>query len=347
MFANAESAGQLVAMVLPVMVFWFGAGFIITVLYHLSLYYIEGEFTKRDELALDLLITTIRVPLYVMAWPVILFFDRTALHRIALFWRWLDPKTRERDEELQDYLKEREYRQWAARQYEDSTRLALREERELAAGAERRRRLRRLGTESPLLGRIWLLLGVGRSSAGAEQIVRRHPDAVMPDEIARLTREEIRTRRPWNCLRCREPLAPERVLLPEPFFLQVVEGEKPVIEGWAYEGEFRLRYAACAKCGAEQPDTVGPMSSFGRAGEVLAAFKGGMGFAEGAGPEAGPRVEPTWRRPWWARALGLKGKVGLKTTMGCFGIIVVLVTAAAAVWMLWFFITWLTHGVGI
>lgn len=49
----AESAVTLVRSVLPIIVFWFDAGFIIAVLYHLALPALEGEFTKRDELALD------------------------------------------------------------------------------------------------------------------------------------------------------------------------------------------------------------------------------------------------------------------------------------------------------
>ncbi|MEO0079692.1 MAG: hypothetical protein ABIK44_03335 [candidate division WOR-3 bacterium] len=91
---NPEATQQLVSVVAPIMLCWFGTGFVIAVLYHLSLYYIEGEFTEKDDLLLDIFVSLIRFPFYLFAWPAVLFFDRTALHRIKLLWSYLEPKSR-------------------------------------------------------------------------------------------------------------------------------------------------------------------------------------------------------------------------------------------------------------
>ncbi|MEO0079693.1 MAG: hypothetical protein ABIK44_03340 [candidate division WOR-3 bacterium] len=131
--------------------------------------------------------------------------------------------------------------------------MTARRDREAVANVEKTSRRRRLSPDSPELEKIWLFLGVGRSSAGVEQIVRRYPDAVLPDEINRAAKAEVCARRAWDCLRCREPLTPNRVELPEPFYLEIVDKGKPILEGWAYEGEFRQEFPECPKCGAKQP----------------------------------------------------------------------------------------------
>ncbi len=344
---NPEAAAQLVRIVLPIMVLWFGIGILVSVLYHLSLYYLEGEFTEKDELALDLFITAIRIPLYLFAWPVVLVFDRTALNRIRLFWRWLDPKTRASDPEVQECLREREYRRWSRRQYEDGEAADFSREKELQAGAERRRRLRQIEASSPELEQIWLLVGIGLSSAGVEQIVRRYPDALLPEEISGSVRDEIKVRRAWRCLRCREPLAPEEITLPEPFFLQILREGRTVVEGWAYEGEYVQKFPVCPKCGENQPQLQEPLTVFGRAKEVVAAIEAGLSFADSASPYAQPAAEPRWKRPWWARVLGLKARAEIKTVMGILGTVAVVATVVAGIWMVWFLVRWLNSGVGI
>lgn len=105
-----------------------------------------------------------------------LFFDRTALHNIKLFWRWLEPKDREQDDELKEAL--------------------------------RQRRLRRLTVNSPELAHIWLLIGKGTSSTGAESLLERYPEALLPEEFNRNVGIEIGYQRPWNCLCCGERIEP-------------------------------------------------------------------------------------------------------------------------------------------
>jgi hypothetical protein len=89
---------------------WLIIGLFISISYHLSLFFIEGEFHHPDEFLLDLAVTAFRFPVYLFLWPVVLFFDQSALHYIKLFWRWLEPKNRERNEELKGALEQR--RRW-------------------------------------------------------------------------------------------------------------------------------------------------------------------------------------------------------------------------------------------
>ncbi len=340
MVADPNVAGRLVSLVLPLMAFWFIAGFVITLLYHLSLYVIDGEFTSPGELMLDLAVAALRVPLLFIAWPVVLYFDRSVLDRIRMFWSWLDPKARARDEDLQEALRARDQRRALRQQYEQQLGQGLRRDREIADRRARDQRRRRLSDDSPELGSTWLLVGRGRDSGGAEMLVRRYPDAVLPDEIIRHVEDEVRASRSWNCLRCREPLEPTQVQVPEPFFLQVTRFGKPLVEGWALAGRFSQQFAACPKCGAEQPDMTGDMTSFGRADEVLAALESGLVFAAGGGPEARTELEPTWRRPTIGRVINFQARGGLRLLVGLLGMGLVLTTWGVFAWALFFFLSY-------
>ena len=336
MVSDSELAARLASFVLPLMAFWFITGFVITVMYHLSLYFIEGEFHAAEDLTLDLALTALRIPLFFIAWPAVLYFDRTALHRIKLFWNWLDPKAREKDEELQDFLRMRAHRELLRKQYEEELGHTLRRDREAATRKERDKRLRRLSADNPELGGVWLLVGTGGHAGGARQLVRRYPDALLPSEIVLCAEDEVKASRPWNCLRCREPLKPSSVRLPEPFFLRIVEHNKTLVEGWAFEGRFEQQFAPCPRCGAEQPAMTGEMTSFGRADEVLTALESGISFAETYGPEDRPEMEPTWRKPTWTRILNFKARKELKVWAGLVALACVLAVVAVFAWAVLF-----------
>lgn len=236
-------------------------------------------------------------------------------------------------------MKERSYRRWAAQRYEEHEVSEANRGRELAGHAERRKRRRQVPADGPELARTWLLLGVGRSSSGAEVVVRRYPDAVLPEEVVEQVVAEVKARRPWNRLRCHQPLEPVSTELPELSFLQVMDGDRVMVDGWAFDGQFCQRYAACPKCVAEQPVMTGAMASFGRADEVLAALLAGTGFAEGAGPETSAPAVPQMERVWWARLLGLQTRSSVKASLGILVIVTVVVAAAALAWAVFFFMS--------
>lgn len=70
------------------------------------------------------------------------------------------------------------------------------------------------------------------------------------------------------------------MVLPEPVYLEIIEEGKPVIAGWAYQGKFRMEFPFCPKCRFEQPIVEEDLSTFGRASEVVAAFKEGFNFVK-------------------------------------------------------------------
>lgn len=79
---DPEVVRKLVTVGVPLVVLWFLTGITVAVLYHLSLYYLDGEYRDKTELSLDLLVGILRGLAYVVAWPAIFYFDRTALFRI-------------------------------------------------------------------------------------------------------------------------------------------------------------------------------------------------------------------------------------------------------------------------
>jgi hypothetical protein len=152
--------------------------------------------------------------------------------------------------------------------------------REMETGFERKRRLRRLTVNDPELDDIWLLIAKGTSSTGAACLVERYPDAVLPEELNRAVEMEIRYHRPWSCLRCGERIEPQRVVLPDRFFLQIMEEERLLIEEWAYKGNFRQEFPVCPKCGLKQPPVEEKFSIFGRASEVIEWLQRGLNFVK-------------------------------------------------------------------
>lgn len=323
-----EAAVQLVQFILPIMYAWFVIGFFITLFYHLSLYFVWGEFHNPDELLLDLAFTAIRVPLYFFAWPVVLFFDRGALHSIRLFWDWLEPKNREQEGELKQILEQRRLYQETREKYEQDIVRRVRRRRELLSGEEKRRRTRQIKSDDPMLGRVWLTIGLETASSGARHLLSLFPEAVLSEEVKEAAADEVRIRREWRCVRCREKLTPTRVELPEPFFLEVLEGDKLLISGWAFDGVFRERFPDCPKCGAVQPVIEEPLTLLGRADEVVNAVKQGAGFA----PE---EPEPVLSRIIYIRAGGV-----LRTVVGLLGLIAVLLMVGVCIWAAVFFLSY-------
>lgn len=275
---DPDVAGRLVAFFLPIMALWFFAGVAIAVLYHLSLYYLEGEFRTRGHQSLDLLIAILRSIAFVVAWPWIFILDRSALSRIRLFLLYLNPKQREQNEDLRDALAEREYWRWLRSSFVEEERAEHRRKKEFETGEERKRRLKVLHEGNPGLDRIWLLAGAGANPAGVQKLVRLYPEYYNADDIAARAREEVKRRRPWSCLRCSAVVAARDVVLPELFFLRVVEPgqEKMVFEGWALDGEFRMTFPPCPKCGAEQPGLTEEVCRFGRASDVARLAREGL-----------------------------------------------------------------------
>lgn len=277
---GGASLGLLYAIVIPLINIWLSFGILVTVLYHLSLFFIRGEFHNPDELFLDIAATVIRLPFYLFLWPVIFFFDRSALHEIKLFLLWLEPKNREKNPELKEALSERKFGRKAVANFEREIWHTIRRRREQALNLERQRRLKQLPVTSLELGKIWLLIGRGISSTGAEVLVRLFPEALLPEEINEAVKEEVKIRRPYRCLRCDEPINPEKITLPEPFYLEITEDNKPLIAGWAYQGKFAPEFPTCPKCGLKPPVMEQEITLFGRASEVVAALKQGLSLYE-------------------------------------------------------------------
>ena len=277
---NEEVAGQLVRYGFVVMWAWFYIGFVVSLLYHVSLYVLDGEFRISSQRSLDLFVSILRGLLYIAIWPGIFFFDTSALQRIKLFLIYLNPKERETNWELQMYRKEREYRRWVARWFTEQSDLEEERKTETATSQQRAERLKVLHEGNAELDRFWLLTGVGSSADGVHELVRMYPEYYLPDEVAAKARQEVAIRRPWACLRCGAPMEPEKVEIPELVFLRVVEPDtgKLVVEGWALSGDFRMTYAPCPRCGKEQPSMNEDLARFGRASEVARQVKAGMTF---------------------------------------------------------------------
>lgn len=277
---DQEAAWKLVQLFWPVMFGWFYIGIVIAVLYHLSLYYLDGEFRVKSERSLDIFVSVLRGLLYMLVWPGVFFFDRTALDRIRLFLLYLNPKQRAENEELKMYMKEREYRSWAKTRFLDQEQLEKRRGRELISGSERLRRTRTLHEGHPELDNIWLMTGVGTHPGGVRELVRLYPDYYLAEEVENKARREIELRRPWRCPRCDTLAEAEGVKIPGLQFVRVLEEgtEKLVVEGWALEGSFTVSFADCAQCGEEHPELSGELFQFGRASDVVRAVRAGLVF---------------------------------------------------------------------
>lgn len=272
-----SAAERLVDLVFPIMFAWFYLGFIIAVLYHLSLYVICGEFRGKER-ELDVAVAILRGVLYVCVWPAIFYFDRSAAYRIKLFFLYLVPKNREGNEELRSALREREYRTWARRSFLDKLGLEDRRRTELETGRELTRRSRVLHEGNPELDRTWLLTGVGIHPMGASELVRLYPNYHLVDEIEDGVRREIRIRRLYKCAQCGTPVPGGDVKIPGVEFLRILEpdSDRKVIEGWAIRGEYELQYEPCPECGVVPPVETGDLVRFGRASDIVRVAHTGM-----------------------------------------------------------------------
>jgi hypothetical protein len=202
----------------------------------------------------------------------------------------------------------------------------------MAAGNERVRRLRTLHADNPELDRIWLLCGFGTTPAGVREIVRLYPDHMLPDEVVERVKQEIMVRREQRCVRCRAEMTPASLTLPELTYLRVTEpgGTKPVVEGWALQGEYRIAFPDCPKCGAVQPEVRADLTSFGRAGEIVQAVQSGLEVSDGASrSELTPDL-----RVGKGRRLD-RAEKGLGAAVGVFGIIALAVLLASLAWCIW------------
>ncbi len=257
---------------------WLLVGLLIGIGYHISLYVFDGEFRQREQLALDIFVSVLRGLAYLVAWPAIFYFDRSALYRIKMLLLYLNPHERTTNEDLQSYVAERRQRQWVTKWYLDQSDLERRREEELVTGAERKRRTREVHDGNPELERTWLLTGVGVNPAGVTEIVRLYPDYWLAEEIERKARLEIELRCPRDCSGCVARVGVSQISIPGLEFLRVLEpGSSAVIaEGWALRGSYEVRYDNCPRCGALQPARTGDVSEFGRATAVIKALRLGL-----------------------------------------------------------------------
>lgn len=268
---------ELVSLVYPFYYLWFFIGLVVSLFYHLSLYFLDGDFRYRHERSLDVFISIIRGLAYILIWPAIFFFDRTALKRIWLFLLWLDPGQRDRHEDLRQALRARGYQEWSRRHYFAKTELEERRRHEMETGEQFARRLRVLHEGSPELDRIWMLTGVGSSPMGAQELVRLYPNYHLPDEVEQDTRREVELRRGWSCEGCGTKVPALDVRIPGVTFLRILDLRgKRVVEGWAVNGSWSMKLDRCPECDAEQPELEGDLSDFGRASDVVRAVRSGL-----------------------------------------------------------------------
>lgn len=271
--------GQL-SVLTPLFVAWLVLGVAFALLYHLSLYSLDAEYAVPRQTLADVLTTVGRAVVLVFLWPVIIVFDTSALRRLWLFWLYLDPKQRETNDEVKQALREREFYRQAHGRFIERERQAIERGREMIAGEERKRRTNELHEGDPELEQFWLLIGVGRSSDGAQGLVRLYPEHHTVSEVSAQAGREAVLRRPQRCPVCNVPLEPAEVRLPEPVFLRVLEKEsdKVVVEGWALRGGFVLEYPACRFCQTRPEPVRGNVAEFGRATDILQALRQGLVF---------------------------------------------------------------------
>ena len=272
-----EAVWRLVSVVFPVMYAWLFVGLVVSLFYHLSLFFLEGDFRHGHERTVDVFISVLRGLAYVAIWPMIFVFDRTALKRIWLFLLWLDPKQRDSHEELRQALRARDYQTWSRRHYFAKAELEERRRRELRTGEQLARRLQVLHEDSPELDRTWMLTGVGSGPTDTHELVRRYPDYHLPDRVEDDARREVQLRRNWTCGGCGARVPALDVRIPGVSFLRVLDGQgDKVVEGWAIKGSWSMSLDRCPECGARQPELEGDLSEFGRASDVVRAARTGQ-----------------------------------------------------------------------
>jgi hypothetical protein len=279
---DEETAGKLVAFAVPFFGIWFATGIAIATLYHLSLFYLDGEYRSAPEFSLDLLVGILRGLAYVFVWPAIFYFDRTALYRIKMLFRYMDPKLRYEDDELAGFIAEGRRR---VKLRQDTIANAAREERrahELLTGEERSRYAFTAHDGNPVLQNVWLMMGEGTGPGGGRQLVRIYDPRDLPDEVQRKALCEVGTRTQRPCGQCGTVVPFARVELPEMLYLTVQgeKGEKVLLEGWALRGNFAVTFHPCPECDTSRLGVTGDVTTFGRASDVMAALKAGITIEE-------------------------------------------------------------------
>jgi hypothetical protein len=279
---DPELSAKLVAVAVPLFAFWFVAGILIATLYHLSLYYLDGEYRVKPELSLDLLVGVLRGLAYVLVWPAIFYFDRTALYRIKMLFRYMDPKLRYEDDELAGFIAEGRRRVKLRQDTIRNAELDGRRAHEILTGEERSRYLFVLHDGNPALQQIWLMMAEGSGPGGGRQLVRIYDPRDLPDEVRHKALCEVGTRTQRPCEQCGTVAPFAGVELPEMLYLRVQEtdGEKTILEGWALRGNFAATFYPCPECDASRLGVTGEVTTFGRASEIVAAVKAGITIEE-------------------------------------------------------------------
>ncbi|HTW90431.1 MAG TPA: hypothetical protein VMH22_01805 [bacterium] len=279
---DTDVARELVSVAVPIFALWFLTGITIAVLYHLSLYYLDGEYRSDSEFSLDILVGILRGFAYVVAWPAIFFFDRTAIYRIKMLIRYMDPKLRYEDEELAGFIAEGRRRVKLRQETIKSAELDERRARELLTGEERARYVLSVHDDNPVLDKIWLMMAEGSGPGGGRQLIRTYEYNDLPDEVLEKARFEVGTRVQRPCEQCGTVASFAKVELPEMLYLQVREakGEKSIVESWALRGDFSVTFHPCPECDASRSSVSGDVTTFGRASDVVAAVKAGVTIQE-------------------------------------------------------------------
>jgi hypothetical protein len=257
---------------------YFLFGIAVAVLYHLSLYYIDGEYRLRGELWLDVMVSVLRGLLYVFAWPVVLYFDRSALARIKDFIVYLDPGRRQHDDEVFAQAHESQRRRQAHAEALARERRERRREVEQETHAERDRLLAVIHEGNPDLMQCWFLAAVGSTPDGARELVMLYDQHDLSDEVKDKARRETWVRSHGECPKCGNRVSPVKVDVPDPFYLRVVSpgSGTTVLEGWAVRGEYRVAYEQCNECDTEVPDRVGQLAELGSAAGVVRDVRAGV-----------------------------------------------------------------------
>jgi hypothetical protein len=279
---NPEPARQLVTFGLIFFPAWFLIGLAIAVLYHISLYYLDGEYRVKPELSMDILVGVLRGLLYVVAWPAIFYFDRSALHRITMLFRYMNPRLRVEDEELAGYIADARRR---ARTRQQTIEHARREERRLVeqvTGQERKSYLHVFHENNLELERIWLLMAAGSGPGGGKQMVRLFTEHDMADEVLSKARQEVAFRHSAPCDKCGAQVTAETAELPELLLVRVLDSraEKQIVEAWGLRGNARIRYQECPECDAAKPDVTVDVAGFGNAAGVVRDLRSGVSIQE-------------------------------------------------------------------
>jgi hypothetical protein len=279
---DQETVDKLVAFAVPFFAIWFLTGIVIATLYHLSLFYLDGEYRDKHEITLDLLVGILRGLAYVFVWPAIFYFDRTALYRIKMLFRYMDPKLRYEDDELAGFIAEGRRRVKLRQDTIAAAALDDRRAHELLTGEERDRYRFTAHDGNPVLENLWLMMAEGTGPGGGRQLVRIWDPKDLPDEVHEKARFEVGTRSQRPCEQCGTVVPFARVELPEMLYLVVQEekGEKAILEGWALRGSFAVTFQPCPECDKSRLGVSGDVTRFGRASEVVASLKAGISIEE-------------------------------------------------------------------